>query len=159
VAKRFGIFDDIRPTLAMSLGAGETTLLRMAAAYAMLVNGGKKITPGIIDRVQDREGRTLFRHDARDCQPCRMEEWTPGSAPPELADAREQVTDPQSAYQMVSMLEGVVLRGTAGRAAALRRPIAGKTGTTNDVFDAWFVGFSPDLVVAPYVGFDRPRTL
>ncbi len=158
VAHRFGIFDDMNPVLAMSLGAGETTLLRMAAAYAMLVNGGKKVTPAIIDRVQDREGKTIFRNDMRECQECAAESWT-GEAPPTLTDHRPQVTDPQSAYQMVSMLEGVVLRGTAGRVAALRRPIGGKTGTTNDVLDAWFVGFSPDLVVATYVGFDRPRTL
>ncbi|MGE0718787.1 MAG: penicillin-binding protein 1A, partial [Alphaproteobacteria bacterium] len=159
VAKRFGVFDDMQPVLALSLGAGETTLLRMAAAYAIFVNGGKKVTPSIIDRIQDREGKTIFRHDTRDCDSCRRGEAWKGQAPPTLTDPRPQVIDPQTAYQMVSMLEGVVLRGTAGRAAALRRPIAGKTGTTNDVFDAWFVGFSPDLVVATYVGFDRPRTL
>ncbi|BBK38172.1 penicillin-binding protein 1A [Allostella sp. ATCC 35155] len=158
VAERFGVFDEMKPALAMALGAGETTLLRMATAYAMIVNGGKKITPSMIDRVQDREGRTIFRHDTRSCDPCRAEQWT-GQAPPRLDDPRAQVIDPQTAYQMVSMLEGVVLRGTAGRLAALRRPVAGKTGTTNDALDAWFVGFSPDLVVATYVGFDRPRTL
>ncbi|BBK41361.1 penicillin-binding protein 1A [Allostella vacuolata] len=158
VAKRFGVFDEMNTALAMALGSGETTLLRMATAYAMIVNGGRKLTPTIIDRVQDREGRTIFRHDTRECPDCTAREWN-GQAPPVLKDSRPQVIDPQSAYQMVSMLEGVVLRGTAGRLAALRRPVAGKTGTTNDALDAWFVGFSPDLVVATYVGFDRPRTL
>ena len=158
VAKRFGVFDEMNTALAMALGSGETTLLRMATAYAMIVNGGRKLTPTIIDRVQDREGRTIFRHDTRECPDCTTQAWN-GQAPPALKDSRPQVIDPQSAYQMVSMLEGVVLRGTAGRLAALRRPIAGKTGTTNDALDAWFVGFSPDLVVATYVGFDRPRTL
>ncbi|MCC7274245.1 MAG: penicillin-binding protein 1A [Alphaproteobacteria bacterium] len=158
VARRFGVFDDMQPVLALSLGAGETTLMRMASAYAIFVNGGKKVTATLIDRVQDREGKTIFRHDARECPTCRPERWS-GQAPPVLPDPRPQVVDPQTAYQMVSMLEGVVLRGTAARAAALRRPLAGKTGTTNDAFDAWFVGFSPDLVVATYVGFDRPRTL
>lgn len=159
VAKRFGVFDEMNTSLATSLGAGETTLLRMATAYAMIVNGGRKVTPTLIDRVQDREGRTIFRHDSRACEGCTTAAWKDGLAMPVLKDSRPQVIDPQTAYQMVSMLEGVVLRGTAGRLAALRRPIAGKTGTTNDAFDAWFVGFSPDLVVATYVGFDRPRTL
>ncbi|MGE0724011.1 MAG: penicillin-binding protein 1A [Alphaproteobacteria bacterium] len=158
VARRFGVFDDMPPVLALSLGAGETTLLRMTAAYSAFANGGKKVTPTLIDRVQDRNGTTLFRHDARKCPECDAEAFT-GQAPPTLADDRPQIVDPQTAYQMVSMMEGVVQRGTAAKLAALRRPLAGKTGTTNDSFDNWFVGFSPDLVVGVYVGFDRPRTL
>ena len=146
------------PQLSMSLGAGETTLMRMTTGYAMLVNGGKRVTPSLIDRVQDRNGRTVFRHDERPCEGCGASEWA--NAPvPKIPDPREQVADPTSAYQMVRMLEGVVKRGTGRRIAELGRPLAGKTGTTNDNVDTWFVGFVPDLVVGAYVGFDTPRTL
>jgi penicillin-binding protein 1A len=160
-AKKFGINEKMKPNLAMSLGAGETTLLRLTAAYGMLVNGGKRIEPTFIDRIQDRHGRTIFRHDERDCPACK----TPGLAPtelpgmPEIPDNRDQVADPGSAYQVVSMLHGVVQRGTGRRIAAVGKPLAGKTGTTNDSFDTWFVGFSPDLAVGVFMGFDKPRTL
>lgn len=155
----FGISDNLQPYLPMSLGAGETTVLRMTAAYGMLANGGKRIVPTFIDRVQDRTGRTIFRHDNRACENCGMVAWQPDLSVPSVADTREQVNDPRTAYQMVSMLEGVVQRGTATRLLALGKPLAGKTGTTNDAFDAWFVGFSPDLVVGTYIGFDQPRSL
>jgi len=158
IAERFGVADSMEPVLAMALGSGETTLMRMTAAYAMIVNGGKRIKPTLIDRVQDKHGRTVFRHDTRVCETCRPDQWK-GQDEPTLADPREQVIDPRTAYQMVSLLEGVVQRGTAGKVAALRRPLAGKTGTTNDAYDGWFIGFSPDLVVGTYVGFDKPRTL
>ena len=157
-ARRFGIVDTMAPQLAMSLGAGETTLMRMAVGYAMLVNGGKRITPSLIDRVQDRNGQTVFRHDQRPCGGCKVEAWSNASVP-KIPDQREQVADPTSAYQMVRMLEGVVRRGTGRRIASLGKPLAGKTGTTNNNIDTWFVGFSPDLVVGAYVGFDTPRTL
>jgi penicillin-binding protein 1A len=157
-AERFGIYDDLAETLAMSLGAGETELLRLAAAYGQLVNGGKNITPTLIDRVQDRQGETIFKHDDRRCPDCDADLWL-NQAPPEIPDTREQVTDPASAYQIVSMLRGVVERGTGRRMRALGRPVAGKTGTTNDSFDTWFMGFSPDLVAGVYVGFDEHRTL
>ncbi len=157
-AKKFGIIDRLDPVLAMSLGAGETTLLRMTTGYAMFVNGGKRITPSLIDRIQDRHGKTIYRHDARACDGC-----TEGLADvkrlPMLPDTREQVEDPRTAYQMVSMLQGVVQRGTGIRIASLNKTLAGKTGTTNDYTDAWFVGFSPDLVVGTYIGFDNPKTL
>ncbi len=157
-ARRFGIVDTMPPQLAMALGAGETTLLRLTTAYAMLVNGGKRITPSLIDRVQDRNGRTVFRHDERPCEGCLAGQWA--NAPvPQIPDPREQIADPTSAYQMVEMLEGVVQRGTGRRISELGRPLAGKTGTTNDNVDTWFVGFSPDLVVGAFVGFDTPRTL
>jgi penicillin-binding protein 1A len=157
-ARRFGIVDTMPQQLAMSLGAGETTLMRLAVGYAMLVNGGKRITPSLIDRVQDRNGRTVFRHDERFCSGCKVERWS--NAPvPKIPDQREQVADPTSAYQIVRMLEGVVQRGTGRRIASLGKPLAGKTGTTNDNVDTWFVGFTPDLVVGAYVGFDMPRTL
>jgi penicillin-binding protein 1A len=158
VAKRFGVVDDMPPLLAYSLGAGETTLLRLTTAYAMLVNGGKRIAPTLIDRIQDRYGRTTFRHDARECTECRASQWRAQTVP-EIPDTREEVTDPASAYQVVSMLEGVVRRGTGVRIRAVGKPLAGKTGTTNDSRDTWFVGFSPDLAVGVFVGFDEPTSL
>ncbi len=157
-ARRFGIVDDMMPTLAMALGAAETTVLRLTAAYAMLVNGGKRITPTFIDRIQDRRGRTVYRHDERACEGCQGEDWH-GQPVPVIPDGREQIADPASAYQTVHLLEGVVQRGTGTVVASVGKPLAGKTGTTNDFNDAWFVGFSPDLAVGVYVGFDTPRSL
>jgi penicillin-binding protein 1A len=157
-AGRLGVVDDLRPELAMALGAGETTLLRLTTAYAMLVNGGRRITPTLIDRVQGEDGETVFRHDKRACPGCLAESWQ-GQAVPELPDEREQVADPRHAYQIVSMLEGVVRRGTGRRVAAVGKPLAGKTGTTNDSQDTWFIGFTPDLAVGVFAGFDNPRTL
>ncbi|MBP2294825.1 penicillin-binding protein 1A [Azospirillum rugosum] len=158
-AEKFGIVDNLQPYLPMSLGAGETTVLRMAAAYAMLDNGGKRITPTFIDRVQDRNGKTIFRHDNRACEGCNHVAWKDGVAVPAVPDTREQINDPRTVYQMVSILEGVVQRGTATKLLSLGKPLAGKTGTTNDSNDAWFMGFSPDLVVGTYIGFDQPRSL
>lgn len=158
-AQRFGILnEDAPPVLSVALGAVETTALRLTTAYAMLVNGGKRITPTLIDRVQDRHGRTVYRHDQRPCEGCWAEGYA-GGPPPVLPDVREQLVDPATAYQMVSMLEGVVLRGTGASIRAVGKPLAGKTGTTNEYRDAWFVGFSPDLAVGVYVGFDQPRYL
>jgi len=158
-AERFGIMDKFQPYLPMSLGAGETTVLRLTTAYAMLDNGGKRIVPSLIDRVQDRNGKTIFRHDDRPCPGCRVAAWQPGLAVPEPPDVREQIADPRHCYQMVSILEGVVQRGTANKLAALGRPLAGKTGTTNDSNDAWFEGFSPNLVAGVYIGYDQPQSL
>jgi penicillin-binding protein 1A len=158
-AARFGVIPNMPRYLALSLGAGETTVLRMAAGYAAFVNGGREVTPTLIDSVQDRRGRVVFRADRRGCEGCAA---GPGAAPPDLADAeRRQVTDPIAAYQMVSLLQGVVQRGTAANAIGSRlgRPVAGKTGTTDDYKDNWFVGFTPDIVVAVWVGFDDPRSL
>lgn len=157
-AKKFGIVDQLDPVLSMALGAGETSVLRLTSAYAMLVNGGKKITPSLIDRVQDRDGKTIFRHDTRNCENCDYVRWV-GQPVPVLPDNREQLVDPASAYQVVSMLEGVVQRGTGRSIASLNRPLAGKTGTTNEGREAWFVGFSPDLAVGLYVAFDTPVSL
>lgn len=156
--RNFGIYDETKPELAWALGAGESTLLRMASAYAGLVNGGKRVTPTLLDRVQDNKGRTVYMNDARICPECAMDEWD-FSAPPELPDEREIVLSPVTAYQVTSMLEGVVQRGTGRQMLRLGRPIAGKTGTTNDYKDAWFMGFSPDLVAGVYVGYDTPRSL
>ena len=157
-AKRFDIDDNMQPGLAMALGAGETTLLRMVGAYATLLNHGQKVTPTLIERVQDRRGKTLYAADGRSCDACQADQWT-GQLYPVLEDPREQIIDPATAYQVVSMLQGVVQRGTATKLKALGRPVAGKTGTTNDAKDAWFVGFTPDLVTGVYIGFDQPRSL
>ena len=157
-ASSFGIVDELPNNLSAAIGSQETTLLRLTAAYAMLVNGGKRIDPSLIDRVQDRTGRTVVRADDRECPSCDLDSWT-GIAPPKLPDTREQLTETASAYQMVSILQGAVERGTGRRVAAVGKPLAGKTGTSNDSFDTWFMGFSPDLVVGVFVGFDEPRTL
>jgi penicillin-binding protein 1A len=159
-SKRFGAYDDLLPVLAMSLGSGETTLVRMAAAYSTFANGGKQVRPTLIDRIQDRWGHTIWRHDQRECKGCKAEKWT-GQPEPVLADDRRQIIDPHTAYQMVSMMEGVVQRGTATVISKMlpNVPIAGKTGTTNDEKDAWFIGFTPDLVVGVFVGYDTPRHL
>ena len=157
-ARRFDVIDDMPPLLSMSLGAAETTVLRLTAAYGMLVNGGKRITPSLIDRIQDRHGRTIYRHDQRDCPGCRADHFNGGGVPIP-PDVRDTVADPRHVYQIVSMLQGVVERGTGVRVRAVGKPLGGKTGTTNDSFDSWFVGFSPDLAVGVFVGFDEPKTL
>jgi penicillin-binding protein 1A len=157
-ARRFGIYDDMLPVLPMSLGAGETTVLRLATAYAMLANGGKRIRPTLIDRIQDRTGQTIYKHDDRQCIGCSAEKWS-GQDEPKLVDKREQVLDPLTAYQMVSILEGAVQRGTGTALKVVGKPIAGKTGTTNEAKDVWFMGFSPDLVAGVYLGFDKPQSL
>lgn len=156
--RNFGIYDETKPELAWALGAGETTLLRLAAAYGGLVNGGKKLTPTLLDRVQDNQGKTIYIHDKRVCPECKMETWN-GEKPPELPDERAEILSPITAYQITSMLEGVVQRGTGWRVKRLKRPIAGKTGTTNDFKDAWFMGYSPDLVTGVYIGYDTPKPL
>ena len=157
-ARRFGLNENLPPLLSMSLGAGETTLLRLTAAYGMLVNGGKKITPSLIDRVQDRNGKTIYRHDGRSCDACQSGAGM-GEEIPDLGDTREQLTSPASAFQMVSMLEGVIKRGTGRRISKLNLTLAGKTGTTNDNTNGWFIGFTPDLAVGVFVGYDTPRQL
>jgi penicillin-binding protein 1A len=158
IAERFNVVANLPLQLSMALGAGETALLRLTAAYGMLVNGGKKITPTFIDRIQDRNGTTIFRHDSRACAKCRVEEWA-GQTPPKIPDIRQRVADAVSAYQIVSMLKGVVLRGTGRRVSAVGKPLAGKTGTTNKEMDTWFIGFSPDLAAGVFAGFDKPRPL
>ena len=158
-AARFGIDKDMPPLLSMSLGAGETTLMQLTAAYGMVVNGGHYIAPSIIDRVQDRFGKTVIKHDQRPCRDCDVLALGQDMLPPEIEDTRPVVTEPASAYQMVTMMEGVISRGTGRRMGKLGFSVAGKTGTTNDNTNAWFIGFTPDLVVGVYVGYDRPRPL
>lgn len=158
-ATRFGIADQMKTYLSYSLGAGETTLLRLTAAYGMLVNGGKKIQPTLIDRIQDRHGKTIFAHDQRPCANCGdLIRWD-GQSTPNIPDTREQIADEKTAYQIVSILEGVIERGTGRRLKEIGRPLAGKTGTTNKSKDTWFIGFSPNLVAGVFVGFDDPRSL
>lgn len=158
MTERLGIYTNMPPVLAMSLGAGETTLMRMVTAFSMFANGGKRIKATLIDRIQDRYGRTVFRHDKRECLGCKATKWE-NQAEPEFLDNREQIINEFTAYQITSMMEGVVQRGTAKELKKLRRPVAGKTGTTNDERDAWFIGYTPDLVVGVYVGYDRPRPM
>jgi penicillin-binding protein 1A len=157
-AERLGVMENIPRQLSMSLGAGETTLLRMVTGYAMIVNGGKEITPTLIDRIQDRNGKSVFRHDTRPCEGCQDIFWE-GQPPPQPPDLRAELLEPGTAYQMVSMLKGVVDRGTGVRIRAIGKPLAGKTGTTNKSLDTWFIGFSPDLAVGVFVGFDEPKPL
>ena len=157
-AKRLNIVEDIDPVLSMALGAGETTLEKLTVAYATLANGGKKISPSLIDRVQNRNGETIQKHDNRLCINCKIKELDI-SLEPKIVNSQEQVIEPVHAYQVVSMLEGAVLRGTGKKVSVIKKPLAGKTGTTNESNDTWFIGFSPDLVVGVYVGFDTPKSL
>ena len=158
VAEKFGIVDKFPTNLANSLGAEVTTPLRLTTAYAQLVNGGKKLTPVLIDRIQDRNGKTIFRTDMRACAACSAEVWD-NQGPPALPDERAQLADPASIYQIVHMMEGVIQNGTGRSVAQLGKPLAGKTGTSSDIHDVWFLGFSPDLVAGVFVGFDEARTL
>jgi penicillin-binding protein 1A len=156
--ERLGIYDRMPRMLAMALGAGETTLLKVTTAYSVIANGGKRIEPTLIDRIQDRYGRTVFRHDRRDCSGCQAEAWA-NQPEPEIFDDRDEVINPYTAYQITSMLEGVVERGTGKVLQKVGKPVAGKTGTTNEVRDSWFIGFTPDLTVGVYVGYDTPQPM
>ena len=159
-ARRFGVYDDVLPNyLSYALGAGETTVMRMVTAYSMFANGGRRVKPTLIDRIQDRYGHTIFKHDARECRGCDAPGGWKNQPEPQLVDRREQVLDVMTAYQITSMMEGVVQGGTATVLREVGKPIAGKTGTTSDAKDLWFVGFSPDLVVGLYLGYDKPRSL
>ncbi|SIS89963.1 penicillin-binding protein 1A [Phaeovulum vinaykumarii] len=156
-AERFGVYNPMKPFLANALGSQETTLFQMVAAYAMFANGGERVEPTLVDRVQDRWGRTIYRHDRRLCEDCTAESLPP-TLGPTIVSNRERVMDAITAYQLTSMLQGVVQRGTA-RSVRLPVPIAGKTGTTNDAKDVWFVGYSSEIVAGCYIGYDTPRSL
>ncbi|WP_298499833.1 penicillin-binding protein 1A [uncultured Maritimibacter sp.] len=157
-AERFGVYDKMNPFLANSLGAEETTLFKMVSAYAMFANGGERVEPTLVDRVQDRWGNTIYRHDQRDCTDCKAARLPAGEAP-EITSNRERVMDAITAYQLTSMMQGVVQRGTASGAVNLPVPTAGKTGTTNDAKDVWFIGFTSNIVAGCYIGYDQPRSL
>jgi penicillin-binding protein 1A len=158
-ARRFGVYDELPNYLSYALGAGETTALRMVTAYSMIANGGRRVKPTLIDRIQDRYGHTIFKHDARECRGCDAPGGWKNQNEPQLVDRREQVLDAMTAYQVTSLMEGVVQAGTGTALKEVGRPIAGKTGTTNEAKDAWFIGFSPDIVVGIYMGYDKPRPL
>ncbi len=158
-AERFGVYEDMPAFLSYSLGAGETTLYKMVAAYSMFANGGRQVEPALVDRVQDRYGNTLFRQDQRKCRYCGDEDARPGKLPWIWNDAR-QIMDPVTAYQLSSMMQGVVSRGTAANSVGkLGVPISGKTGTTNESKDVWFIGFTPQIAAGCYMGFDQPRPM
>ncbi|MFM7558358.1 MAG: penicillin-binding protein 1A [Alphaproteobacteria bacterium] len=166
VVKRFGVNDNPKEIYSLVLGSTETSVLRLSTAYAMMVNGGKKIYPSMIEKIQDREGKTIYKRDKRNCKNCYInninefvERSAQNMAMPILDDNRDLVTDSATAYQITSMLQGVVERGTATKAKSIGKTVAGKTGTTNNSYDSWFVGFSPDLVMAVYVGYDNPQSL
>ncbi|OAF19501.1 MULTISPECIES: penicillin-binding protein 1A [Bradyrhizobium] len=158
-ARRFGVYDELPNYLSYALGAGETTAMRMVTAYSMLANGGRRVKPTLIDRIQDRYGHTIFKHDQRECRGCEAPGGWKNQNEPQLIDRREQVLDSMTAYQITELMEGVVQAGTATVVKEVGKPIAGKTGTTNEAKDAWFVGFSPDVAVAIYMGYDKPRPL
>jgi penicillin-binding protein 1A len=152
-----GVVNDMAPVLAMALGAGETTPYKLTAAYSAFINGGRRIQPHLIELVEDREGKTMFRADKRDCPGC--ESPYGGEDPPMLAQTGKQLFDPITAYQMTSMMQDVVAHGTAYQASILGPEFGGKTGTTNEFRSAWFVGFDPNMVVGVFVGFDDNRSL
>ena len=159
-AKKFGISDDLPDQMSVAIGSGETTVLRLATAYGMLVNGGKRISPVFIDRIQDRTGATVYNSDSRPCEKCKSDGGWDGRGAPKIPDIREQIEDPRSAYQIINIMTGVLQPG--GSASSLRRlgrTFAAKTGTSNNSLDGWFVGVTPDLVTVVFVGFDDPRTL
>ncbi|ETW14649.1 penicillin-binding protein 1A [Roseivivax marinus] len=157
-AERFGVYDDMGLHLANALGSEETTLYKMVAAYAMFANGGERVEPTLVDRIQDRYGNTVYRHDKRDCVNCDDPNLVTGLGP-RIVSNRERIMDPVTAYQLTSMMRGVVERGTAAGAVNLGVPTAGKTGTTNDAKDVWFIGFTSNIVAGCYIGYDQPRTL
>ncbi|MGV6803748.1 MAG: penicillin-binding protein 1A [Ruegeria sp.] len=157
-AERFGVYDHMGAFLANALGSEETTLYKMVAAYAMFANGGERVDPTLVDRIQDRFGKTIYRHDDRQCLDCNSA-WLEPDASPAIITDREQVMDAITAYQLTSMMKGVVDRGTASRVVNLPVPTAGKTGTTNESKDAWFIGFTSNIVAGCYIGYDRPRPM
>lgn len=161
VGVRSGIYESLPAQYSSVLGAIETTVMDITSAYAGFVNGGKKVSPQLIERIQDKHGRTIYRRDQRECPKCLVSGVDGLLAPvvPDLGDDREEIIDPVTAYQMTSILNGVVERGTGVRAKSLGRPLGGKTGTTNSSMDTWFIGFSPDLVTGVFIGFDQPKPL
>jgi penicillin-binding protein 1A len=158
MGERMGLYDHLAPYQSMALGAGETTPLRMVTGYASFVNGGKQVRPILIDRIQNRYGKTVYKTDDRACDGC-MATWQDGLAPPTLADPRKQLLDPIVAYQITSILEGVVQRGTGVEPKKVGKTLGVKTGTTNDYTNAWMMGFSPNLVLGVWVGFDDGHSL
>ncbi len=158
ISRDLGVYDNVPELLSVSLGSNETTLLKITNAYCTFVNGGKKISPHLITRIQDRRGKTIFNFDKRKCVGCEILKFDEEFVPNILED-NKQVISAETAYQMTSILEGVVKRGTGKKLKPLNVPIAGKTGTTNNNFDAWFIGFTSDLAIGVYIGYDEPKSL
>ncbi len=158
LSKKLNIYDEIPELLSVSLGAAETTLINLTSAYAPFVNGGKKIEPKLISRIQDRRGKTIYQEQSRKCLGC-DKFINEKIGLPKIENTNERVISRETAYQMTSILQGAVKRGTAKKLRSLKVPLAGKTGTTNDNYDAWFIGFSSNLVIGVYIGYDNPKTL
>jgi penicillin-binding protein 1A len=156
-ALKFGVVNKMDPVLAMALGAGETTPFKITSAYSAFLNGGRRINPHLVELVEDRDGQTIFRSDDRECHACNHD--FDNDDGPDFAPQGQQVVDPITAYQIATMLQGVVQHGTAIQARELNWPVGGKTGTTNDFRSAWFIGFTPQIVVGTFVGFDDNRSL
>ena len=156
-AEKFGVYAPMQQFLSNALGSQETTLFKMVAAYAMFANGGERVEPTLVDRVQDRWGRTIYRHDERQCADCGRP-TLPAGQPPRITSDRERVMDAVTAYQLTSMMEGVIQRGSGSR-VNLPVPVAGKTGTTNDAKDVWFIGYTSNIVAGCYIGYDQPRSM
>ena len=157
LSSSLGIYDEIPELLSVSLGSAETTLMNLTAGYASFVNGGKIANPILINKIQDRRGNTIFNSEIGQCQGC--EKYSNNQDYPSMKFSGDKVISQETAYQMTSILQGVIKRGTGKKLKDLKVPLAGKTGTTNNNFDAWFIGFSSDLVVGVYIGFDNPKTL
>ena len=157
-SKKMNIYKEPEELLSISLGSAETTLLSLTSAYCTFVNGGKLIKPILIDRIQDGEGNTIINNENRKCVDCDMISFTSNEFP-KIKDNYQQIISPQTAYQLTTLLQGVVERGTGKKLKKLGLNLAGKTGTTNDNTDAWFIGFTSNLVIGVYVGMDNPKTL
>ena len=158
ISKDLGIYDNVPELLSVSLGSNETTLLNLTNAYCIFINGGKKVKPILISRIQDRRGKTIFNSEKRNCKNCDKVNLQ-DNITPEILNESDQVISKETAYQITSMLEGVIKRGTGKKLKNLNLPIAGKTGTTNDNFDAWFIGSTSNLTIGVYVGYDNPKSL
>ena len=159
LSKKLNIYDEIPELLSVSLGAAETTLMNLTSAYAPFINGGKKINPKLISRIQDRRGKTIFNEKNMKCIGCDKFINNDETELPKIENYNERVISEETAYQMTSILQGAVKRGTAKKLKSLNVPLAGKTGTTNDNYDAWFIGFSSNLIIGVYIGYDTPKTL
>ncbi len=158
LAEKMHVYEKLLPVYAMALGAGETTPAKMVNAYSMFANNGKRVEPVVIESISDRRGKIIWRRDDRTCAQCNAPTWS-GLQPPEVPDTREQVISPYTAFQITHMMEGVITRGTGKVISSLGRPLAGKTGTTTDAKDVWFIGMSPDLTAGLYIGYDQPRPM
>ena len=158
MTKKLNIYDNPEELMSISLGSAETTLLKLTTAYCSFINGGKLVDPIFVDRIQDSEGNTIYNSEKRKCETCDQISFS-GKKIPIIKDNFEKVFSSETAYQITSMLEGVIQRGTGKGLKDLNLDLAGKTGTTNENTDAWFIGFTSNLVIGVYVGYDEPKSL